>query len=68
MADGRKREMWDHTSALLAMTAEINRDPKKRRKPFLPSDFNPYEAKADRSLDIEVPIDFLKMFIHGAKW
>jgi hypothetical protein len=33
--------MWRHTSALMALTANINRDPKQSR-PFEPSDFNPY--------------------------
>ncbi len=26
----------------MALTAEINRDRKRRRKPFKPDDFNPY--------------------------
>jgi len=31
MADGRARERWTHTSWLLAMMANVNRDPKKSR-------------------------------------
>ena len=41
MAEARSRENWAHTSSLLAMLANVNRDPKKT-KPFKPSDFDPY--------------------------
>jgi len=41
MAEGRCREHWNHTSAILAMLANVNRDPKKSRA-FKPDDFNPY--------------------------
>ncbi len=45
MADGRAREAWNHTSALLAMLANVHRDRKKR--PLQPADFHPYtRAKA----------------------
>jgi len=40
MAEGLGRERWSHTSALLWMTAMVNRDPKKR-KPRI-EDYNPY--------------------------
>jgi len=41
MAEGRDRQRWNHTAQLLALIANANRDPKKRRA-FRPSDFNPY--------------------------
>ena len=44
MAEAKARDEWNRTAALMALTANINRDPKKTR-PFKPSDFNPYEAK-----------------------
>ncbi|MGH7143119.1 MAG: hypothetical protein ACREJ2_03175 [Planctomycetota bacterium] len=47
MAEGHGREAWAHTAALLALTANVHRDPKKS-KPFSPSDFHPYEAAACR--------------------
>jgi hypothetical protein len=43
MSEGRGREHWAHTSALLALLANVHRDPKKHRA-FSPADFNPYEA------------------------
>jgi hypothetical protein len=41
MAEGRSRENWQHTSMLLTMLFNCNRDP-KRSKPAKPSDFNPF--------------------------
>lgn len=40
MAEGRVKDNWQHTSAILALVANVNRDPKKT-KAFKPSDFNP---------------------------
>jgi len=47
MAEGLGRERWAHTSLICTLIANANRDPKKRR-PFAPSDFDPY-ARRDRS-------------------
>jgi hypothetical protein len=44
MAEARSREAWAHTSTVLAMIANANRDPKKTRA-FRPSDFDPYSQK-----------------------
>jgi len=46
MAEGSGRERWAHTSAVMALIANVNRDPKKGRA-FRPSDFDPY-ARQDR--------------------
>lgn len=43
MAEGRSREAWGHTSHLLCLIANVNRDPKKSR-PFRPEQFNPHAA------------------------
>jgi hypothetical protein len=60
MAEARGREAWSHTSAILALIANVNRDPKKTR-PFKPSDFDPYSAKDRRDAAIEVTdMDVLK--------
>ena len=45
MADGRSRAEWDRTAAQMALLANVNRDPKKRR-PFRPEDFSPYKDEA----------------------
>ena len=47
MAEARGRDLWGHTSAVLAMVANCNRDP-KRSRPFSPADFNPYAARKGR--------------------
>jgi hypothetical protein len=47
MADGRSREMWEHTSTVLAMIANVNRGKKTSRK-FSPLDFDPYRAEKKR--------------------
>jgi len=41
MAEARSRENWARTSAVLALTANCHRDPKKS-KTFTPVDFNPH--------------------------
>jgi hypothetical protein len=53
MAEARARDNWAHTSAVLALIANVNRDPKKTR-PFKPADFDPYAGKDRREEAIEV--------------
>ncbi len=53
MAEARGRDNWAHTSAALALVANVNRDPKKTRA-YKPSDFDPYSARDKRDEAIEV--------------
>jgi hypothetical protein len=46
MAEARSRERWAHTSALLALTANVHRDHRKKPAPYKPADFNPYQRNA----------------------
>ena len=54
------RQDWNHTSSILALIANINRDRKKRSRPFEPREFHPMEQAtrdtgfAVRSGDISV--------------
>ena len=41
MARARIKEEWLHTSRILEMLANVNRDPKRRRKPYSWKDFHP---------------------------
>jgi len=41
MADAKRRDGWSHTAALLAMTANVHRDKRKKVQPFVPADFHP---------------------------
>ena len=43
MADARAYDDWTRTSAVLALIANVNRDPSKGR-PFKISDFHPMEG------------------------
>jgi hypothetical protein len=54
MAEARSQSDWAHTSALLALVANVNRDPKKS-KAYRPADFNPHARKtAKLKTDIRV--------------
>jgi len=66
MAEAHGREAWAHTSAILTLIANVNRDPKKTR-PFKPSDFDPYSARDGRDATVEVKdMDLLKhAFLRG---
>ena len=44
MAEGRQRDSWSHTSAVLALVANTHRDP-RRRSAFRPQDFDPFAEK-----------------------
>ena len=42
---GRQRELWNHTSSLLAQLAEIHRDPKKRPRPYDAAEIHPLRER-----------------------
>jgi hypothetical protein len=42
MAEAKSKDNWNHTSALLALMININRDPKKQRA-VKPKELNPHE-------------------------
>lgn len=41
MADATARQRWSHTSAVMALLANVHRDPKKKPSPYKPADFHP---------------------------
>lgn len=62
MLDGKQRHDWSIASAVMALVANIHRDPKRSRR-LNPSDFDPF-AKRQRS--IKVGVSVLKdVFIDG---
>ena len=68
MAEARCRDEWGRASALMALLANVNRDPKKGRA-FRPSDFDPYTEKDGRREAIVVDkenIGSLKRAFTGA--
>lgn len=42
MADGRRRHDWAQSAGLMALIANVNRDRKRRPRPFTPADFSPF--------------------------
>jgi len=60
MAEGLGQERWGHTSALMALIANANRDPRKS-KTFKPDDFNPYAR--DRCANDQEVIEVTKQNI-----
>ena len=67
MAEGRVDAEWNHTSAILAMLANVNRDPKKHG-PYRPEDFHP-PRRRDRSEGVPITRENVsllkKVFIQG---
>jgi len=62
MAQARQAERWNHTAAILAMLANVNRDPKKGRA-LKPADFHPLlksKSHADASPPLKGDIRMLK--------
>jgi len=67
MAESRARERWAHTSSLMALIANVNRDPKRGRA-FRPSDFNPYGPKRKVGIPITPDnIGLLKGLVKGGR-
>ena len=70
MAEGRQRSEWARNSALMALIANTQRDPKKSRA-FRPSDFDPFSGPSPAAkvgvgvlktvfIDKQVPKEVLK--------
>jgi len=67
MAEARGRDAWGRTARVLALLANIHRDPKKHRA-FRPSDFNPYETKRRSGIPIKAKdIGLLKKVFVGKR-
>ena len=52
MAEAKGRDAWAHTSAVLALIANVNRDPKKTPA-FQPADFDPFQPRPRRSSRVD---------------
>lgn len=62
MAEGRGREAWARTSAILTLIANANRDPKRGRA-FKPSDFDPYAVRSPQRCEFGGGMkEFLRTF------
>lgn len=58
LAENAEKARWNHTSSLLAMMFNLNRDPKKHR-PVTPETFNPYATRKVKK-DNQMAFDAMK--------
>lgn len=45
MAEARQRAEWSRAGEIAAAIYNVHRDPKKKRRPFVSADFNPFVKK-----------------------
>jgi hypothetical protein len=48
MAEAKAEAAWDHTAALMALIAEVNRNPEQRGRQFTPAEFHPMHQRRRR--------------------
>ncbi|MBM4125191.1 MAG: hypothetical protein FJ246_09620 [Nitrospira sp.] len=58
MGEARSQQAWAQTSSVLALIANLHRDPKKTRA-YKPADFNPHMRKTPVTIE-KVEIRILK--------
>jgi len=58
MAEARTRDAWNRSACVMALLANLHRDPKKRR-PFNPSDFHPMDREKQQLVG-KVDVSILK--------
>ena len=63
MAEGRNRAQWAQTAEVLALIANVNRDPKKHPEPFRAVDINPYARKGSKPKPKAVSMSELRAMI-----
>jgi hypothetical protein len=65
MLDGKQRHDWSIASAVMALMANIHRDPKRSRR-ITPSDFDPFAKRSPAQRHAKVDVSVLKdVFIDG---
>jgi hypothetical protein len=68
IADGLQEAdeaQWNHTSALMAVIANVHRDKKQRPMPYHPNEFHPYRLRKVKS---GVPLDGSLIRNSAAHW
>ena len=50
MVDASRQEQWSHTAALMALTANVHRNPKRRSSPYSPTDFHPLAERRSATI------------------
>jgi len=54
MAKSKQMHQWNIASSMMALAAEINRDRRRRSRPFKPEEFNPLLTQTSRPIPITV--------------
>jgi hypothetical protein len=54
MADAKRLHDWQLASTIVWITAEVNRDRKRRRRAFKPDDFNPMASAKPAAIKASV--------------
>ena len=67
MAEARSKHAWAHTSALLAMLANVHRSPQRTRA-YLPRDFDPHARTAAEAPAPKVGVEVLKEVFIDRRW
>jgi hypothetical protein len=66
MAEGRSQAAWNHTASMMALHANINRDRKRRSKPYKPEEFTPHFTRKAAPVPVkQVDIKNLKNMYLG---
>ncbi len=60
MVDARRAEDWEHTSHVMWLHAELNRDKKKKPTAFKPEEFNPYAKKRRKPKPMKADFSVLR--------
>ncbi len=68
MHEGSLKAQWMQTSSIMALLANIHRDPKKRRKAYRPDDFNPMTGPGKTKGGYEVSADQFFGALTGKPW
>lgn len=65
MGEARCRENWTHTSEIVAMMINVNRDPRKS-PPVLAAELNPYRIQRPTRMGRKAGFEMLKaVFVDG---
>ena len=61
----KDKVLWNHTSTVMSLIANANRDPKRKPTPYSPQDFNPYVDEVEISEQNEITEEQISSI---AKW
>lgn len=65
MAEARQRTEWARAGEIAAAIYNVHRDPKKKRRPFVSADFNPFAKKQKQTAKKQVSLAELKSMMGG---